>query len=504
MTIHRVTIANGETFKAPRGQTLLAAARMSGIELPHDCCAGVCGTCRVRIVEGRAHGGDTGDPAAVLACQARPQGDLTIEVEDVPPLEASSGRVVAVNDLGWGVVEVVVEPRRWIHYLPGQYMRFEWKGFPARSYSPTAPLSGASTPGVLRLHVRRVRNGLVSNAFGRDIVAGHRVRLLGPYGSAYLRSHHAGRLVLVGTGTGFAPIWSVAHQALCERPDREMVVVAGARSPAGLYMIPALERLQRFPRVHVRPFVSLPEGHIGRELVARVAEALPLLRTDDLVYAAGSADTVRDTMAICRAAGVPCHADAFSSMALLDERAERRAVRRTRPADRDRTPPDHAAAEIVLRARQEPLCVLVCGADCEDVADLCDTIASRVIESVRTVILGIDVPIPRRGPGPARTTAPWHYLPAPPGTEPSAGPDPWSRHAADAIARLRTEQGVILIAVPPLAASTLAWRVARVCDIAILAAADGQTSALALRGLSAQGLSRIIEMSSRPPLAAAA
>ena len=45
-----------------------------------------------------------------------------------------------------------------------------------------------------------------------------------------------GPLVLVASGTGFAPIWSIAVAARLGQPDRPITVIAGARNPADLYM----------------------------------------------------------------------------------------------------------------------------------------------------------------------------------------------------------------------------------------------------------------------------
>ena len=44
--------------------------------------------------------------------------------------------------------------------------------------------------------MRRLRRSRVSSALGRKIKIGHRVKLKGPFGAAYLRRNHVGRLVL--------------------------------------------------------------------------------------------------------------------------------------------------------------------------------------------------------------------------------------------------------------------------------------------------------------------
>jgi ferredoxin-NADP reductase len=353
-----------------------------------------------------------------------------------------------------------------------------------------------------------VRNGLVSNAFGREIRPGHRVRILGPYGSAYLRSRHEGRLVLVGTGTGFAPIWSIAHQALCELPDREMIVLAGARSPSGLYMIPALERLGRFPHVHVRPFVMSAENGVGQDLVATIDEILPMLRSDDMAYAAGSADTVRETMALCASAGVPCHADSFSSAPLRDEWPERRAFRRVSAPLAVAVASDHVARQITARAGERPVCVMVCSVESDQGPQLCEAVAERLSRAVKPIILGVGVSIPRRGSG--ETTQAWRNLPTPPrahrhDAEPGfATSKDWPRKAALALGELRRHHDVILISVPPMAVSTLAWGFASICDLAVVLCDKPNASAIACRSLRANGIPDVIEVAAPGNLAAVA
>ena len=77
---------SARTVSVTRGQTLLEAADAHGLEIPSLCRAGVCGTCRTRVVEGdvRCDGGvlDDADRESgyVLACVASPRSDCVIEV----------------------------------------------------------------------------------------------------------------------------------------------------------------------------------------------------------------------------------------------------------------------------------------------------------------------------------------------------------------------------------------------------------------------------------------
>ena len=77
--------------------------------------------------------------------------------------------------------------------------------------------------------------------------------MTGPLGAAYLRPNHADRMISVASGTGFAPMWSIAVAAIFERPERELVFVVAARTLKSLYMHQGLCRLGR-PWLHRTAF----------------------------------------------------------------------------------------------------------------------------------------------------------------------------------------------------------------------------------------------------------
>jgi NAD(P)H-flavin reductase len=302
---------NGETFSASRGDLLLDAALMNGVDIPHDCRSGYCGSCRVRVVEGRYIGGASSDPETVHACQCRIVSDLKVEVEDVPDVVTLSGRVADLIPRAPDVVEVCLELSRPLQYLPGQYCSLRFRGFPARCFSPTAPLDFPCDQSLLRFHIRKIQNGRVSSALGRRIRVGHRVKLTGPFGSAFLRPFPSQRLVLVAGGTGFAPIWSIAEAAITEQPRRELVLIAGSRTIESLYMIPALCRIALFPDVTIIPVVSEQQAMTGTVRQGTPLDYMPPLMADDIVYSAGAPAMVEAITRLAAEAGAKCYSDPF-------------------------------------------------------------------------------------------------------------------------------------------------------------------------------------------------
>jgi 3-phenylpropionate/trans-cinnamate dioxygenase ferredoxin reductase subunit len=305
-----VTI-NDQVFSALRGDILLDAARKDGIDIPVDCSSGHCGICRVRVLDGLAVGGECREPRTVRACQARIMSDLQLRIESMPEVSTVAGCVSAIKRRALDVVEVKIEPSEPLIYLPGQYLRVQFRGFPVRCYNPTAPIEDISESELLHLQVRRLAGGHVSAALGHDIREGHRVRIEGPFGSAFLRPASGSRLVLVASGTGFAPVWSIAVAAIRENPRRRIVMVIGAQTLQSLYMADALARLARFPQVTIIPVVETPQRAPDVVRFGRVTDYLPRLSADDAVHVCGPAPLVEAVSRIAAAADAPCYSVPF-------------------------------------------------------------------------------------------------------------------------------------------------------------------------------------------------
>ena len=71
-------------------ETLLQAALRQGVDFPHSCRVGGCATCKCKLVQGKVKeltqtayilSDEELDQGYILACQAVPQTDVTIEVD---------------------------------------------------------------------------------------------------------------------------------------------------------------------------------------------------------------------------------------------------------------------------------------------------------------------------------------------------------------------------------------------------------------------------------------
>jgi|SRR6266702_999619 len=308
----RVTV-NNESFEAKCGDLLLDGAIANGVDLPHDCRAGVCGTCKVRVEKGKVFGGQDGDSDMIYACRARVVSDVKVIVEPVPDTVSVSAEIANMVRLAPDIFGVDLKLQNRLRYLPGQYCKVQFRGFPARCYSPTYPLQGAPRDRLFHFHLRKVQDGKISSALGREIRVGHRVKLIGPYGSAFFRPKHRGRIVIVASGTGFAPMWSVATSAIKQRPQRELVFIVTARTLQSFYMHAALCRLARFPGVTIIPVVSEAQNVSPAIRSGRPTEHMPELTANDVVYTAGAPVMTEAVAKLARAAGARCYTDPFTA-----------------------------------------------------------------------------------------------------------------------------------------------------------------------------------------------
>lgn len=308
--LHSIT-ANGATFAARTGDVLLDSALLQGVPFPHDCRAGRCGSCLTKVVRGSTLGGASLQRGMIHACQARIFSDLELTFEELPPVRAVHAEVASLVARSVDVTEVGLRLAGPVPFHAGQYCSFKFRGFPARSFSPTLPADGSTTSADMTLHIKRVRDGRVSSALGDGIRVGHRLRVEGPFGSAHFRSARSGRLVLVAGGTGFAPILSILAAALREDQDRQVVLVVGARHVNSLYMAAGLVKLQTFPSLRI--IATANEVPETIEVVRRGSPDahVPQLLADDTVYAAGAPAMVMRLAACAEAVGAEFYSDPF-------------------------------------------------------------------------------------------------------------------------------------------------------------------------------------------------
>ena len=301
-----VTI-NGKKIKANVGDTLIDAGLGGRLVLPHDCCSGQCETCRVRVISGAVDDQGTREKNTVLGCISLLEGDAEISYDPVPLVKTVKGKVETIRAIKDDYLEVRIRVERPVAWLPGQYLRATFAGYPARDYSPTTPLNLDAEEDIVVFHIKVYPDSVVSSKLGNRITKGHGVKLRGPFGNAFLRRQPE-PIVLTSTGTGFAPIWSIAVAASMGQPGRELRIIAGARSKDGLYMRDAVRWLQSRG---IPITLTAADGDNETVMTERPQELVGDLSPDHIVYSAGAPAHVEAMRDLALKAGATFYADPF-------------------------------------------------------------------------------------------------------------------------------------------------------------------------------------------------
>jgi CDP-4-dehydro-6-deoxyglucose reductase len=172
-------------------------------------------------------------------------------------------------------------------WRPGQYLSLILPDGSRRSFSMA---SRCQPGGQIELHIRRHSGGRFSDGVLSQLKIGDRLRIDGPYGQIDWRDGD-GPIVLLGTGTGLAPLKALIEHALAEGHDRPLHLYWGARSAADLYLSPLLHLwAARRPGFMFIPVLSQPHANwSGRVGHVQDAAAEDFADLDGVhVYACGS------------------------------------------------------------------------------------------------------------------------------------------------------------------------------------------------------------------------
>ena len=333
---------SGRSFEAEPAETMLAAGIRQGIGLPYGCKDGACGSCKCKKLSGSVTHGPHQEKALsaqeeadgyVLTCCGTAQSDVVLESRQVThagafPIKKMPARVAALEKLSPDVMRIKLQlpANDIIQYHAGQYVEFILRDGARRSYSmANAPhtLIESGAP-MVDLHIRHMPGGKFTDHVFGAMKEKEILRIEGPYGSFHLRDESPKPMVLLASGTGFAPVKAIIEHMQFMGITREAVLYWGGRRPHDLYMNDWVQaRCAEMPNLTYVPVVSdaLPEdgwsGRTGFVHLAVLQDFADL--SGHQVYACGApivVDSARKDFV--EKAGLPEHeffADAFTSEA---------------------------------------------------------------------------------------------------------------------------------------------------------------------------------------------
>ncbi len=270
-----VTIAgSGKSFLVREGENILMAALRQGVMLPYSCKNGTCGSCKGMVENGEVHypfhpplaleKSDFAEGYALM-CQAEPLENLVIKVREIEAVRDIQvrmlpARVVEKRLLAENVVRLRLKlPKtQRLQFLAGQYIDVLLAGGKRRAFSiASCPSLGDE----IELHIRHVEGGDFTGHVFEDLAERDILRLEGPLGNFFVRNDQPERpMIMMGGGTGFAPLKSMIENLLEHGDGREIHLYWGAGKETELYLdqLP-LRWAREHEQIHYRRALSDPE-----------------------------------------------------------------------------------------------------------------------------------------------------------------------------------------------------------------------------------------------------
>ena len=320
-------------FEAPldvkMGNTILQTALTAGLQYPHGCQSGNCGSCKSRLYSGEVEMSPYSEYALtdaektsglILACRSVPWSDCEVaylEQDEVVahPLRKLTCTVRALDRMTHDIVRVrlSIEAGGPFDFTAGQFAQVKFAGLPTRDYSM------ANQPGddVLEFHIRQIPDGAVSAYVNTKLKVGDTVHVDGPHGIAYYRATHTGPIVALAGGSGLAPIKSIVEEALAQGAKQPIRLYFGVRDARDLYLEDHFSDLAaRHPNLSFTPVLSEPSGQTAYRTgyLADVVAADFADLDGSKVYLAGPPIMVETCVERVHERGTAdedCHADAF-------------------------------------------------------------------------------------------------------------------------------------------------------------------------------------------------
>jgi len=265
---------SGHEFEAKEGESLLDAGLNHGLSLPYGCRNGACGACKGRLISGEVNYGDRNtsclsddDKAAgtVLCCQAQPTGDVVVQVKEISSTaeikpKIMPARVIKLEKLSHDVMQLELklpESQR-MQFLAGQYIEILLKGGKRRAFSiANAP----HQDDVILLQIRHVPDGYFSGHVFDEMKENALIRIEGPFGGFYLQEESERPVILVGGGTGYAPLNGMLEHAHSLEMKNDFHLFCGVRAKRDVYMQTQTDSLtERMPKLNVTTVLSDPEA----------------------------------------------------------------------------------------------------------------------------------------------------------------------------------------------------------------------------------------------------
>ena len=310
-----------QSYECRADESVLECLTRHGVELSSSCHAGVCQSCMCRATDGTppadAQKGlkpQLQQQGYFLACVCTPSEDLTVTQADDSAMPHVSATLIDKTALKPSIMRLRLKPEAEFEFRAGQFINLHRDDGLIRSYS----IASLPQDGYIELHVEHIQDGKMSNWLHDEVAVGDKLNIDGPHGECfYIDSQPEQNLLLVGTGTGLAPLLGVIRDALANKHSGELHLFHGSHSSEKLYLIDELTQLAaEHANVFYTPCVSGPDNEGFSAGRANDVALTQLPKLDGWrVYLCGHPEMVNGTKKKAFLAGASfndIHADPFT------------------------------------------------------------------------------------------------------------------------------------------------------------------------------------------------
>lgn len=271
-----------QVYSVKANETVLETLLNNGVAIKNSCRSGVCKSCILKAEKGclpeKSQQGlkDTlKTQGYFLSCISYPETDLEITTSTELQIPVT---IIDKKMLNSDVLSVKLKCEKEFNFYAGQFINLIRNDGLTRSYS----IANLPSENFIDLHVRILPSGQMSNWLSSKAKLGEKLYIEGPIGDCFYSGDKKEQpLLMVGTGTGLAPLYGILCDALGQGHYGEIHLFHGALNLKGLYLIKELFLLaERYSNFYYYPSVLQDE----KEQVNQLETKLKVGAVDKVVF----------------------------------------------------------------------------------------------------------------------------------------------------------------------------------------------------------------------------
>lgn len=256
----KMTINGEKEYTVEGGSSLLSTLMEQDIFIPSACGGkGSCGYCKVQVLEGGGQVLPTEmgyltekdlNNMVRLSCQCKVKEDIKITIpEELFNVKQYDYTIAFMKDVTDTIKHVRLElpADKEINFKPGQYIQIfvpPYEGNDEEIYRAYSICSAPSDKRAVELFIGYIPNGITTTYVHKFLKPSDKLTMVGPFGHFYYQ-HSDRDMIMVGGGTGLAPILSILLYMNENKIDRKCTFFFGARSKKDLFYMDELHRLEK-------------------------------------------------------------------------------------------------------------------------------------------------------------------------------------------------------------------------------------------------------------------